>query len=624
MRPILRLPLWEFCRAVKTNRIFADLEMAFRERTGGSVSLAERDSWHGSLPRLSGLLELCELPGDVLVGLEVQIPYYSERIDAAVYSHDAIGQPSVVLIELKQWSEVERGTDERLIVRMRHGPVAVVHPSLQVDGYRRHLKNFVKAFHATPGIQIACCVYAHNYPTRDGALFESVQGSDDDDDAPIFGATDIDAMILFMRERTINGKGIATAELIQSGGLTPSRRLIEDAGELIRDQNVFTMLDEQIPAQKSIVTAIDRAIRLKSKSIIVIDGGPGTGKSVIALDALGHALRRKQSVFFASGSAAFTYGLRRLLGSDLAPLVRFTDFFWQHPEDSVDVLIIDEAHRVRSKSLPKVISEKRPKISQLEELIHAAKVTVLFMDTNQIIGPDEIGQPANVIDIAQRKQITLSHHRLHSQFRCDGSDVYLQWVDGVFALGSEGVEFVLDVPRSFDFGVVDSPTKILEWVQAKNVSEPNSARLVAGWCWQWSDPCSDGTLVEDIRIGDFAYPWELKNGKRGKPGIPEAKYWAVDPLGADQAGTVYSVQGFEFGHVGVIMGPDLVVRDGNWIANPKYNFRNNIRGKSSDVASIYLRRIYRTLFTRPLKSIRVYSVDEETRDFLRSRLTNGV
>jgi hypothetical protein len=505
---------------VKTNQIFPNLEAAFRERIGGAVSFAERDSWHASLPRLSGMLELCELPGDVIIGLEVQIPYYSERIDAALYSHDATGRPSVVLIELKQWSQVERDTDGRLIVRMRQGPVTVVHPSLQVAGYRRHLQNFVKAFHATPGVQIACCVYAHNYLTRGGALFEIAQESDEVN-APIFGAAEVNGMIQFLRERTINGNGISTAELIQFGGLTPSRRLIEGANELIRDQNVFTMLDEQIPAQRGIATAISRATRSKRKSIIIIDGGPGTGKSVMALDAFGQALRGKQSVFFATGSAAFTYGLRRLLGSDLAPLVRFTDFFWGHPENSLDVLIVDEAHRIRSKSLPRVISERRPKISQLEELIHAAKVTVLFMDTNQIIEPEEIGQPDNVMDIAQREQISISQHHLHSQFRCDGSDVYLQWVDAIFTLAGETVAFALDVPTSFDFGVVDSPRKVLEWVRSQNAAEPNSARLVAGWCWQWSDPRPDGTLVDDIRIGDFSFPWELKNGKRSKLGIPK-------------------------------------------------------------------------------------------------------
>ena len=121
-------------------------------------------------------------------------------------------------------------------------------------------------------------------------------------------------------------------------------------------------------------------------------------------------------------------------------------------------------------------------------------------------------------------------------------------------------------------------------------------------------------------IGDFAFPWELKSGKRGKAGVPEAKHWAVDPGGADQAGTVYSVQGFEFRYVGVLMGPDLVIRSSQWVAKPRANCRNGLRAKPPEVASIYLRRIYRTLFTRPLRGLRVFSVDPETRDFMRSQI----
>jgi hypothetical protein len=271
----------------------------------------------------------------------------------------------------------------------------------------------------------------------------------------------------------------------------------------------------------------------------------------------------------------------------------------------------------------------------------------------------------------------MSRHRLRAQFRCDGSDEYLRWADALFDLNkdeelypnddgptpaaldiesadwpsaesitgsatsargglaskareavpvyravasSENAVGSLQSPATFDLDILGSPHDVLAWVQERNRAEPNSARLTAGWCWPWSDPLPDRSLVNDILIGDFAFPWELKNGKRGRPGVPEAKHWAVDPAGADQAGTVYSVQGFEFRYVGVIMGPDLVSRDGKWIANPRANYRNVLRAKPPAVASIYLRRIYRTLLTRPLRGVRIFSVDAETREFLRSRV----
>jgi hypothetical protein len=622
VKTTLMMSVGEFCHEVKTNRVFGKLEQAFLECMGHMPGPAERDSWTGSLPRLSGVIELAKIPTNVLIGLEVQVPYYSQRVDAVLYGYDINDVAVVVLIELKQWSEGEATEDGRLNIRTRNGIVPMVHPSAQVDGYRRYLTNFVLAFHTEPRVNIACCVYAHNYPQRAGALFNSLH-SEIIDQAPVFCATDAEPLADFISVRVAKGRGAEVFDIIQRGGLAPSRLLIDSATSLIHQQSLFTLLDDQIPARTSIIDALRRAVRNKSKSIILIEGGPGTGKSVIALDALGYSLQKKLCAFFVSGSAAFTHGVRRLLGADLAALVRFTDFFWDHEENSVDVLIVDEGHRVRERSIPRVSAERRPTISQLEELVHAAKVTVLFMDTNQIIEPNECGDPEQVAALAQRLSIKFVRHRLRSQFRCDGSDGYLRWVDDLFEMSDGQERRLLQSPEIFDFDVLETPDEVLKWVQNKNASEPNSARLTAGWCWAWSDPQPDGSLVNDINIGDFEFPWELKNGKKGHAGIPEAKYWAVDPAGANQAGTIYSVQGFEFRHVGVLMGEDLVVRDNRWVARPAANFRNSIRTKSPEVASIYLRRIYRGLFTRPLRSVRACSVDAETRSFLRSRVLRG-
>jgi hypothetical protein len=670
------MPVSEFYHSVKTNQVFVDLEKSFFSATGRSVGPGERASWLGSLPRLVGALELADLPDSTYIGLEVQIPYYSERIDAVLYGHDFEAHPFAIIVELKQWSDVDLTEDGRIAVPMRSGVVHLAHPSQQVAGYRRHLASFVRAFHNEPVVRLDGCVYAHNYPERAGSLFDP-QYIDVMSNAPVFCAGDAEALALFFRSRLGEDRGAEVVDRVRREGLAPSKLLIDYASEMIRQQDVFTMLDEQIPAQHSIVQSMNEAIRSRSKSIILVEGGPGTGKSVIALDALGHAIRKKQVVHLVSGSAAFTHGMRQLLGKELAPLVRFTDFFWAHAENSIDVLIVDEAHRIRAKSEPKVIAAKRPKISQLEELIRAARVTVLFMDTNQIIQPDESGDPSQVQELAKRLGLKLTRHRLRSQFRCDGSDEYLRWADGLFELdgigestspghahatatlfngetvrnrtgphvigpydatpnlASEARERApvyrvspplfgeagpLRVPETFDLDVLDSPIEVLDWVREKNQAEPNSARLTAGWCWPWSDPRPDGSLVNDIVIGDFTFPWELKNGKRGKPGIPEAKHWAVNPLGADQAGTVYSVQGFEFRYVGILMGADLVIRSRRWVVCPKENYRKVLRAKPPEIASIFIRRIYRTLFTRPLRGLRVYSVDVETREFLRSRI----
>jgi hypothetical protein len=310
-----------------------------------------------------------------------------------------------------------------------------------------------------------------------------------------------------------------------------------------------------------------------------------------------------------------------LLGSKLAERIHFTDYFWNKPQNSLDILIVDEAHRIRDKSRPRVLAELRPTISQLEELSRVARVLVLFMDVNQIIDPSEVGDPAKVEELVKDTDIRLERSELRSQFRCDGSDEYLKWCDDLFELRERDDPQPLSTPAAFDFQVVDSPHELLAWVRAKNAVSRDCARFVAGWCWPWSDPREDGTLVDDIRIGDFAFPWELKNDKEASADIPQARHWAIHPGGRDQAGTVYSIQAYEFPHIGVLMGPDLVIRDGRWVATPGANYRDSLSSKPAEVASLYFRRIYRTLFTRALVSVRVYSVDEKTREFIRSRLT---
>lgn len=621
MKPTLHLPLHEFRRSIQNNSLFADLERAFPQATGRKVSSEERPSWPGSLPRLCDVLELGDLAPSVEVAVEIIIPYYHrKRVDAALYGHNEAGDPCVLLVELKQWSHVEPGDDGHVEVGMRGGKKQKLHPSLQVLGYEQFLATFMRAFYTEPRVKLLSCVYLHNYPDRGGPLFDS-QYAREIERAPIFCAPDAESFARFVNDNVGAGGGDDVFQRVWQGGCGPSQVLKEHASELIYSQTVFTLLDEQISAQRSIVSALKRAKNAKRKSIILIEGGPGTGKSLIALDAFGQMLHTDQVVFLASGSAAYTEGMRKLLGPQLARLVQYTDFFWKHSKNSIDVLIIDEAHRIRVKSQPRVPAASRPTIPQLDELVRAARVTVLFMDVNQVIDPSEEGYPEKVRELARSQEIHFTSLELRAQFRCNGSDEYLQWCDRLFELHDTDPPFLLSTPAEFDFQVLDSPHDLLAWVRNKNAAARDSARFVAGWCWPWSDPEKDGSLVNDIRIGDFAFPWELKSREVGKPGVPEARYWAIRPGGTEQAGTVYSVQGFEFPHVAVLMGPDLVIRNGTWVAIPAANFRTSLSTKSPEVASIYLRRIYRTLFTRGLVSVRLYSVDEETREFIRSRLS---
>jgi hypothetical protein len=557
----------------------------------------------------------------VHITLEERIPYFSKRIDACLFGHTEDGTPHTVIIELKGWGGAKAlasGNVETFIGgSVREEP----HPSAQAYGYQKHLEDFRRAFQGDSRIGLASCAYCHNYPgiIPDEGLFhprfDALRA-----DTPTFGERDAALFARYLSVRLRRGHGAPVMEAYDRAGIGPSQSLIDHAGQMIREQNVFRLLDDQIAANNEINRAIGRASERHSKQVVLVRGGPGTGKSVLALNALGELLRRGfPEVYLVSGSAAFTHGLRRVLGRRLTGQVKFTDFCWDAVPDSIDALIVDEAHRIRAKSLPKVPGPLRPRIPQVDELIRAARLSVFFVDENQIISPDEVGEPALIEAAAIRQGAAFSAFTLSGQFRCNGSVTYLDWLDDLLDLADDRKGLKLVVPVGFDFDVMHSPHDVLAWVRSANRAKPNSARLLAGWCWKWSDPLPD-RLVDDIVIGDFRFPWESKLNKKPPPGIPEAKYWALDPAGVGQAGTVYSVQGFEMDHAGVIIGPDLVIRGGTWVADPRKNFRNGLRAKRPDIALPYLKRIYRTLLSRPMRSCRVFSTDDETREYIAGQL----
>jgi uncharacterized protein len=617
---VFSAPLEEFQRKILTNQIFRDLEYSFPRVTGHSVGSSEAASWRGSLPRLDAAIRLADLRGDVHVTLEERVPYFSKRIDACLFGHTAEGTPHAVIVELKGWGEAKALTDGNVETFLGGAPRTEPHPSAQVHNYKDHLEDFCLAFQGEDRIGLASCAYCHNYPgiVPDEGLFHP-QFDALRESSPTFGERDAGVLARYLDVRLRRGLGPPVLDAFDRRGIGPSKSLVDHASAMIQDQNVFRLLDDQIAANNSIIRASKSAARKAKKHVIVVRGGPGTGKSVIALNILGEMLREERKVFLVSGSSAFTHGIRRVLGPRLEGLVRFTDFFWNFPPNSIDMLIVDEGHRMRAKSMPKVLGHLRPKISQIEELIRAARVTVFFVDENQIIAPDEIGEPGVIRETAWRLGVDHQEFHLTGQFRCDGSASYLAWIDDVLVLGDEQEGLKLVTPTGFDFKLVDSPHDLLAEVRLKNEQKPNSARVLAGWCWQWSDPLPD-RLVEDIVIGDFRFPWEAKSGKRPPSGIPEAKHWAIDPVGVDQAGCVYSVQGFEMDHVGVIFGDDLVVRDGQWVAQPTNNFSNGLRKKPPHIALPYIKRIYRTLFSRPMRSCSVFCVDDETRVHLAAHL----
>jgi uncharacterized protein len=216
--------------------------------------------------------------------------------------------------------------------------------------------------------------------------------------------------------------------------------------------------------------------------------------------------------------------------------------------------------------------------------------------------------------------VNLPVHRidLDGQFRCGGSEEYVTWVLRLLGLGHGGPVIWQGDP-AFPVLVADSPAELEAILEARMV-EGYGARMAAGYCWPWSDPLPDGTLIPDVKIDGWNRPWNVK-GDRAVGNAPPAPLWAHDPRGFGQVGCVYTAQGFEYDWSGVILGPDLVSRDGRFTSRRQYNkdpnFHNRNRVTDAEFDRL-VRNVYKVLLTRAMVGTVIYSTDPETRDALRT------
>src|SRR5690606_13068241 len=270
------------------------------------------------------------------------------------------------------------------------------------------------------------------------------------------------------------------------------------------------------------------------------------------------------SVLHATGSRSFTQTLRKVAGHR-APRVQklFTYFnsFMQAERNGLDVLICDEAHRIRETSVsrytPKVIRDRA--LPQVEELIDAARVPVFLLDEHQVVRPGEQGAVADIRAAAARRGFDVAQVDLDAEFRAGGSEAYIEWVRRLLGLAPGGPVPWSDEP-TFSVEVVGSPWEMESRLRAK-LAAGKGARMTAGYCWPWSDPVDGVGLVPDVEIGGWARPWNVK-GDRAVGDAPPSELWATNPGGFGQVGCVYTAQGFEYDWNGVILGPDLVFRNG--------------------------------------------------------------
>jgi hypothetical protein len=615
----------EFIRDATRDVIAGILRQRFIERFRYTPPSSEVRSWQNSLARMAGVLRDADLTDHGVV-VELQLPLSSKRLDCMITGHDREQRKSAVIVELKQWDEVRPspipGCVETFI---GNGNRDVLHPSDQAGSYQRYLLDTHTAFWPG-GIRLEACSWLHNMRQVDaGVLFDQAF-----DDLlalnPTFTGDTVSSLEEFLTIPLENGQGIPVMESVLTGSFKPSKRLLDHVARMIGAQPTYVLLDEQTVAFNDILERVRLSRLDDERTVFLIRGGPGTGKSVIAVNLVGELARLGFTVNHATGSKAFTESLRAAVGKRAGAVFSYYRNYSTAEPDALDVLVLDEAHRVRETSdnrfTRQVFKSGKP---QIDELVQAARTTVFFIDDLQVVRPGEVGSSRLIQEAAQRAGAHLVEHELETQFRCGGSDHFVSWVANLLDL--EATPDVMWNPAvEFDFDVVDTPQELEALIRMRH-DDGYTARLAAGFCWPWSEPRKDGTLELDVKIGDWAMPWNAKpDVGRLAPGIPKSNNWATEPGGINQVGCVYTAQGFEYDYAGVIVGPDLVWRPRQgWIGRPEnskdHGVTTKLRASGCSFTDL-AKNTYRVLITRGLRGCYVYVSDEQTRDFVLSRISS--
>ncbi len=603
------------------NQIAEKLRAAYFDHFRYYPAQAEVGAWRNSLRAFSQVLDHCELK-DHGIMVEYQLPLTSKRLDCLVCGRDANGLDQAVIVELKQWEKcTTSNTDDTVLTWVGGAHREVLHPSVQVGQYAMYLQDFHSAFYEDHPVGLGACSYLHNYtPVPDDFLYDQCF-KEALERWPAFNCDDYEKISTFLQTRLERGNGLEVLKRIERSKLRPSKKLMDHVAAVIRGKREYILLDEQLVVYNRVLACAREGLHSRTRSIILVKGGPGTGKSVIAMNLLGDLLGRGYNSQYATGSRAFTETLRKIIGPRGSAQFKYFNSYADAEPYGVDVLVADEAHRIRENSFNRYTPKKdRSDRQQIDELMRVAKVGVFFIDDDQIVRPGEVGSSELIRKHAETLGCAVHEYTLEALFRCSGSDAFVNWVNNTLGI-HRTANVIWERKEAFDFQIFPGPAEV-EAAIRDQISRGATGRMTAGFCWPWSGADHEGRLVEDVAVGKYTRPWNARpEARRLASGIPKAIHWAFDPNGINQVGCIYTAQGFEFDYVGVIFGRDLRydLDQQRWVGHPEESYDSVVK-KSNERFLDLVKNTYRVLLSRGMKGCYVCFLDKDTERFFRSRI----
>nr|WP_217907593.1 DUF2075 domain-containing protein [Desulfosediminicola ganghwensis] len=602
-----------------TNDIGNIIFEAFKTATKKSTSKSEVDSWLNSLQYMDRILNDNDIPGDAGVSIEYHLPQTSKRIDFILTGIDPHERDSVILIELKQWQKAELTESDAVIkTRFRHGVKETLHPSYQAWSYKSLLEHF-NATVQEEHIQLFPCAYLHNYESD--TVITNPFYADHIAKAPLFLKRDAKKLQAFIKSHVKYGDKNNIMYRIDNGKIKPSKNLADQLSSMLKGNEEFVLIDDQKLVYETSIQLAKTASSRK-KQVLIVEGGPGTGKSVVAINLLVRLTNEQLITRYVTRNSAprLVYEAKltgALKKSHISNMFSSSGSYHSVKNNVFDCLIVDEAHRLNEKSgLYSNLGEH-----QVKEIINASKLSIFFIDEDQKVTLKDIGSKDEIRRWAKHHNASVSKLNLESQFRCNGSDGYLAWLDNTLQIRPTA-NTVLDT-NDFDFRIIDNPAELHELITEKNKIN-NKARVVAGYCWKWIS--KKHPHMKDIIIGDYKATWNLES---------DGQAWIIQRDSVSEVGCIHTSQGLEVDYIGVIVGPDLTVREGKVLTHPAeragtdrsvHTWKKLMKQEPESTQKrldALIKNTYRTLMTRGQKGCYVYFVDEEAREHFKAGITDS-
>ena len=612
-----------FVEDVVQDRIEENIDRKFYERMGYHTSKSERDAWKNSMQYMLKVLIDNNIPGNVGIAIEFKIPNTSKRIDFIISGKDGELKNTAIIVELKQWTEAEivSGKDGIVSTYTGHALREVAHPSYQAWSYATTIEDYNETVQERQ-IDLHPCAYLHNYLTVTPPTLLSENYKEYLEKAPAFVKGDVEKLREFINKYIKYGDDKETLYMIENGKIRPSKSLQDALSSMLQGNQEFVMIDDQKLVYETALEMAKKSYRDGNKRVLIVKGGPGTGKSVLAINLLVRLTNENMVCSYVTKNAAPRNVYATKLSRDFKKtrinnLFKGSGSFVESAENEFDVLIVDEAHRLNAKSgMFQNLGE-----NQIKEIIHASKFSIFFIDESQKVTLKDIGSIEEIQKYIGQEDAESEIMELESQFRCNGSDGYIAWLDDVLEIRETANRDGFDL--DYDIKICDTPNEVKDIIFEKNKIN-NKARLLAGYCWEWIKDGKNKSDVFDITIPeyDFAMSWNLGNSTT----------WAIDTESVNEIGCIHTAQGLEFDYVGVIIGKDLRYENDKIITDVTERAKTDqsIKGiykmfqqdfqKAEKLADEIIKNTYRTLLTRGQKGCYIYCEDKLLSEYLKRRV----